>query len=58
MTRINEMRTNPVIAVSVEDPAGVETGPTMGTFFAYLFPGLTVMFIFFIVAMSGGTLLS
>jgi ABC-2 type transport system permease protein len=29
----------------------------MGAFFAYLFPGLTVMFIYFIVGMSGGTLL-
>ena len=57
MTRINEMRTNPVIEVSVEDPAGALTGSTMGTFFAYMFPGLTVMFIFFIVGMSGGALL-
>jgi ABC-2 type transport system permease protein len=58
MTRINEMRTNPVIDVSIEDPAGMETAPTMGTFFAYLFPGLTVMFIFFIVPMSSQSLLS
>ncbi|OGN92769.1 MAG: hypothetical protein A2Z71_08575 [Chloroflexi bacterium RBG_13_50_21] len=58
MTRINEMRTNPVIAVSVKDPAGVETGRTVQTFFAYMFPGLTVMFIYFIVSMSSGALLS
>jgi ABC-2 type transport system permease protein len=58
MTRINEMRTNPVIAVSVEDLAGVKMGQTMESFFAYLFPGLTVMFIYFIVAMSGQALLS
>jgi ABC-2 type transport system permease protein len=58
MTRINEMRTNPVIAVSVVDPAGVETGYTMQTFFAYLFPGLTVMFIYFIVGMSSSALLN
>ena len=57
MTRINEMRTNPVIAVSVLDPTGEETGPTMQTFFAYLFPGLTVMFIYFIISMSASTLL-
>jgi ABC-2 type transport system permease protein len=57
MTRINEMRTNPVIVISVEDPAGAQTGTSMGTFFAYLFPGLTVMFVYFIVAMSGGALL-
>lgn len=58
MTRINEMRTNPVISVSVEDPEGVKSGPTIQTFFAYLFPGLTVMFIYFIVAMSSEALLS
>jgi ABC-2 type transport system permease protein len=58
MTRINEMRTNPVIAVSVEDQAGVESGATIETFFAYLFPGLTVMFIYFIVAMSSEAILS
>ncbi|HEX9090642.1 MAG TPA: ABC transporter permease, partial [Anaerolineales bacterium] len=58
MTRINEMRTNPIIAVSVQNPTSEETSPGYGTFFAYLFPGLTVMFIFFIVAMSGGSLLA
>jgi ABC-2 type transport system permease protein len=58
MTRINEMRTDPVIAVSVDDPSNEESGPPMARFFAYLFPGLTVMFIYFIVAMSSGALLS
>lgn len=58
MTRINEMRTNPVIDVVIQDPAGEETGGTIQTFFAYLFPGLTVMFIFFIVPMSSASLLN
>ena len=58
MTRINEMRTNPGIAVSVENPSGEETGYTVQTFFAYLFPGLTVMFIYFIISMSASTLLN
>lgn len=58
MTRINEMRTNPVITVSVENPSTETSGPPMVHFFAYLFPGLTVMFIYFIVAMSSGALLS
>ena len=58
MTRINEMRTNPVIEVAVQDPAGEQTGGTIQTFFAYLFPGLTVMFIFFIVPMAADSLLS
>ena len=57
MTRINEMRTNPVIAVSVEDVAGVQVQGDITTFFAYMFPGLTVMFIYFIVPMSSASLL-
>ena len=57
MTRINEMRTNPVIAVTIENQAGEDSAPTMGNFFAYMFPGLTVMFIYFIVSMSSGALL-
>jgi len=58
MTRINEMRTNPVIDVVIQNPAGDQTGGTIQTFFAYLFPGLTVMFIFFIVPMAGDSLLN
>jgi ABC-2 type transport system permease protein len=58
MTRINEMRTNPGIVVSVESPSGEETGYKVQTFFAYLFPGMTVMFIYFIIAMSSTALLS
>jgi len=58
MTRINEMRTNPVIAVTVEDAAGADSAPTLQDFFAYLFPGLTVMFIYFIISMSASTLLT
>jgi linearmycin/streptolysin S transport system permease protein len=58
MTRINEMRTNPVINVVVQNTAGEQTGGTIQTFFAYLFPGLTVMFIFFIVPMSSDSLLN
>jgi len=51
------MRTNPVIAVAVQDTQGVETGATIQTFFAYLFPGMTVMFIYFIIAMASAALL-
>jgi ABC-2 type transport system permease protein len=58
MTRINEMRTSPVIALSIKDPAGEKTGPSIEMFFAYLFPGLTVYFIFFIVGMSANALLT
>lgn len=58
MTRINEMRTNPVIDVVIQNPAGEQTGGTIQTFFAYLFPGLTVMFLFFIVPMASDSLLN
>jgi ABC-2 type transport system permease protein len=58
MTRINELRTSPVIDVVIQNPAGESTGGTIQTYFAYLFPGLTVMFIFFIVPMSSDSLLS
>ena len=57
MTRINQMRTNPVIDLTIDSPLKAETGGTIQTFFAYLFPGLTVMFIFFIVPMSSESLL-
>jgi hypothetical protein len=40
MTRINEMRTNPVIGLAVEDPEGTKNSPSMESFFAYLWvPG-------------------
>jgi ABC-2 type transport system permease protein len=58
MTRINEMRNNPVIDVSLDAPTRVDSGAGIRNFFAYLFPGLTVMFIFFIVPMSSETILS
>lgn len=57
MTRINQMRTQPVIAISSEDIQGVTVKGGIEAFFAYLFPGLTVMFIFFIVPMSSKSLL-
>jgi len=57
MTRINQMRTNPVIDLTIASPLKAETGGTIQAFFAYLFPGLTVMFIFFIVPMSSESLL-
>jgi ABC-2 type transport system permease protein len=58
MTRINQMRNNPVIDVSLDAPTKVDTGGGVRNFFAYLFPGLTVMFIFFIVPMSSEAILN
>jgi ABC-2 type transport system permease protein len=57
MTQINQMRTNPVIAIANEDLQGATVGGGIETFFAYLFPGLTVMFIYFIVTMASTSLL-
>lgn len=58
MTRLNELRRNPAIAVVSEDLAGVEIEGGGATFFAYIFPAFTVMFVFFIVAVAASSLLT
>ncbi len=58
MTRINEMRRNPAILVATESLKGVKIKGGIELFIAYLFAGLTVMFIFFIVAMCSTSLLA
>ena len=58
MTRMNEIRRNPAIAVVSEELAGAKTaGPWQITFIAYSFAGFTVMFIFFIVGGLASSLL-
>ncbi len=58
MTRLNEMRRSPLIAVVSEDLAGAESDPNwVLKFLAYVFPAFTVMFIFFIVGISANSLL-
>jgi ABC-2 type transport system permease protein len=57
MTRLGEMRRNPAIAVVSESLEGVEDKGWLESFFAYVFPGFTVMFIFFIVGIVGESLL-
>ena len=57
MTRINEMRRNPAIVVVSEDLQGAKIQGGIELFIAYVFAGLTVMFIFFIVAMCSTSLL-
>jgi ABC-2 type transport system permease protein len=57
MTRLNEIRSNPAIVVRAEDLEGVETGGGIVTFFALMFPGITIMFVFFIVGVAGASLL-
>ena len=58
MTSLNELRQNPAILVTSEDLEGEATDGGITTYFAYLFPGLTVMFAFFAVSMSGVSLLN
>jgi ABC-2 type transport system permease protein len=57
MTRINEVRRNPAIQVVSEDLQGAKILGGIEPFIAHLFAGLTVMFIFFIVAMCSNSLL-
>jgi ABC-2 type transport system permease protein len=58
MTRINDMRRNPAILVVSEDLKGAKIQGGIELFIAHLFAGLTVMFIFFIVAMCSTSLLA
>jgi ABC-2 type transport system permease protein len=58
MTRINEMRRNPAILVVSENLQGAKIQGGIELFIAYLFAGLTVMFIFFIVTMCSTSLLA
>jgi ABC-2 type transport system permease protein len=57
MTRLNEMRRDPVIVVNSEDLEGTTVEGGILAFMAYLFPGFTVMFMFFIVGMTAESLL-
>jgi len=58
MTRLNELRRNPAIAVVSEDLTGLTVEAGFNPYLAYLFPGFTVMFMFFIVGMSAESLLN
>lgn len=57
MTRINELRSDPLIRISSQDLQGATVEGGITVYFAYLFPGITVMFVFFIVGMAGESLL-
>jgi ABC-2 type transport system permease protein len=58
MTTLNEMRQKPAILVVSEELGGETAEGWVTTYFAYLFPGLTVMFAFFAVGFSGASLLT
>ncbi len=58
MTRLNELRRSPAIAVQSQDLEGIPVSSQFGAYFAYLFPGLAVMFVFFGVSLvASGVLL-
>jgi ABC-2 type transport system permease protein len=57
MTRINELRGTPLIRVSSEDLQGATVEGGITVFMAHLFPGITVMFVFFVVGVAGESLL-
>jgi ABC-2 type transport system permease protein len=57
MTRLNALRRTPAISVSSEDLQGLPVSAQFAGYFALLFPGLTVMFIFFGVSMAASGLL-
>ncbi|NLF01761.1 MAG: ABC transporter permease [Anaerolineales bacterium] len=58
MTTLNEMRQNPLIAVVSQNLQGATVEGGWGQYFALLFPGLSVMFIFFIVGPVSSSLLT
>jgi ABC-2 type transport system permease protein len=58
MTRINETRKNPIIAVDNINIQGEETGNWLTLYFPFLFSGITVMFAFFIIGNMAQTLLT
>lgn len=57
MTRLNDIRSSPAIAIVTEDLEGTDTEGGLATFFALMFPGITIMFVFFIVGAAGASLI-
>jgi ABC-2 type transport system permease protein len=57
MTRLSEMRRNPAIEVVSESLGGVMAEGWLESFFGYIFPAFTVMFIFFIAGAIAESLL-
>jgi len=57
MTQLNEMRRDPAIVVDNKTLEGVKVEGGIELFFAVLFPGFAVMFIFFILSFASSSLL-
>ncbi|MBN1643180.1 MAG: ABC transporter permease [Anaerolineae bacterium] len=57
MTRLNEMRRTPAIALAQETLEGAKVGGGWEAFFAVMFPAIAVMFIYFAVSWLAPSLL-
>ncbi len=57
MTRINELRSDPSIRVVHEGVEGATVDSGIIVFLANMFPGITVMFVFFVVGVAGRSLM-
>ncbi|MBN1178537.1 MAG: ABC transporter permease [Anaerolineae bacterium] len=57
MTQLNQMRHDPAIVVASENLEGATVEGGIILFLAYVFPGFSVMFVFFIVGMAGASIL-
>lgn len=58
MTRLGEMRRDPLISVVSEDLEGQETESWLVSFLAYVYAGYTVMFIFFVVGLAAESIMT
>ena len=58
MTQLNELRRTPAIVVASEDLEGAKIAGGITIYFALMFPGITVMFVFFIVGLVAASLLT
>jgi ABC-2 type transport system permease protein len=57
MTRLNELRKNPTISLVSEDLQGAKVEGGIALFMGYLYPAMTVMFIFFITPLAATSLM-
>ena len=58
MTRLSQMRRDPLISVVSEDLEGQETESWLVEFLAYIYAGYTVMFIFFVIGMAAESIMT
>jgi ABC-2 type transport system permease protein len=57
MTRLGELRGNPLVSIVSEDLAGAATESWLEDYLVYIFAGFTVMFVFFVVGAAAESIL-